>query len=325
MLSSGSLPGLEAGLTKMRTLACLLLLFALISASASASIIPKKLTEQKCGNGVREGYELCEPGTAFDICPAIGRLLKVAMVCNEVDCSCLPNTKDCGNQIHEGVEMCDPGEKEEPIDFCPNVSNAIGLPLECDTATCDCVPKGPAVIISYCGDEKVEGNEDCEVDDDCPKGRTCQNCSCIRVDDLNLTPIEHNITPDDIPIPTLEDIVRRQKNTVLGMVLEDYVGEILPEELDYFDEEIIAIHVSLNDLTNATVGLVTTEMVVQEAHPYELNDTTMEVWVKEDTVAGVNAAENRAGEIVRLLETGDIDYRPTGFFRRIWFWLFTPY
>ncbi len=310
----------------MKAAACLLLVFALVSASAGAGVIDKKLTEQKCGNGLREGYELCEPGTAFDICPAIGKLLKVAMVCNEYDCSCLPNIKDCGNQIIEGVEMCDPGEKEEVIDYCPNVSNAIGLPLQCDPKTCDCVPKGPTVVVSYCGDEKVEGNEDCEADDGCPTGRTCENCTCLRLDDgLEVSPVEHNVTPDDIPVPTLEDIVRRQKNTVLGTVLEDYVGEIIPEELDYFDDEIIAIHVEQNDGVNATVGLVTTEMVVQEVHAYELNGTTVEMWVDEDTVAGVKSSENRVEEIVRLLETGSIGYRPTGFFRRIWFWLFTPY
>jgi hypothetical protein len=307
---------------------CIIVLGILLEASVAASVIPASLTEQKCGNGIKEGYELCEPDTAYDICPAIGKLLKIAMVCNEFTCDCLPgkSAKDCGNQIREGVEMCDPGEKEETIDFCPNISAAIGLPLKCDTATCDCVAEGLPFVVSYCGDGKVEGNEDCESDDDCPKSRRCEDCACVAKEtELNLTPVEHNVTTDEIPVPTVEDITRRQKNTIAGFVLDDYVGEILPEELDYFDNEEINIYVAMKDGTNLTVSLVTTEMVVQEIHPFALNETSMEVWVGEDTVAEVKAADNRTATIVRLLETGKIAYEPTSFFRRLWFWLFTPF
>ncbi len=311
----------------MRFLAIVLIAAMLLATLASASVIPTKLTEQKCGNGLREGYELCEKGTAFDICPAIGKLLKIAMVCHEDTCACLPNTKDCGNQIREGTEMCDPGKKEAPIDFCPNISTAIGFPLKCDTTTCDCVPEGKTIIISYCGDKKVEGDEDCESDDDCPKGRSCMNCTCLREEqDLNLTPVQHNVTTDAIPIPTVEQITSKAgKTTIAQFVIEDYVGEVIPEELDYFDDEAINIHVSLKDGTNTTVSLITTEMVVQEIHHYALNDTSINIRISEDTVVGIKAADNRTQTIVHLLADGTITYKPTGFFRRIWFWLFTPF
>lgn len=311
----------------MKRLLYIILLFALV-ASVGASVIPPKYTEQKCGNGKHEGYELCEPDTAFDLCPAIGKLLKIAMVCDERNCACLPDksAKDCGNQIREGVEMCDPGEKEEPIDFCPNISAAIGLPLKCDTSTCDCVPEGPPVLVAYCGDGKVEGYEDCEADEDCPKSRYCDNCSCVlRETELNLTPVEYNVTTDEIPVPTIEDITAAPKTTILDFVLENYIGEVIPEELDYFDEETINIYVAMKNGTNTTVSLVTTQMVVQEVHPYALNDTSMEVWIEEDAVRKIKAADTRTELIVSMLSDGTIRYRPTGFFRRIWFWLFTPF
>jgi len=312
----------------MRHALLFILLGTLLIMPASASVISSSLTEQKCGNGLREGYELCEPDTAYDLCPSIGRVLKIAMVCDERNCACLPgeSAKDCGNHILEGVEMCDPGEKEVPVDYCPNISQIIGLPLKCDTASCDCVAEGLAYKISYCGDAKVEGYEDCEADDDCPTGRTCDNCTCVRRDvSLNLTPVEHNVTPDDIPVPTVEDIIKRKKNTVAGFVLEDYVGEVLPDELGYFDDEEINIRIAMKDGSNVTVSLVTTEMVVQEIHLYALNDTSMELSMDEETVADIKAADSRTATIVRMLEDGTIEYKPTGFFRRIWFFLFTPF
>jgi hypothetical protein len=136
---------------------------------------------------------------------------------------------------------------------------------------------------------------------------------------------EHNVTGDDIRVPTVEDIIKRQKNTILEFVLEDYIGEILPEELGYFDDEEINIHITMKDGSNTTVSLVTTEMVVQEIHNYPLNDTTMGIWVGQDAVAQIKAADKRTPLIVRMLEDGTIRYRPTGFFRSIWFWLFTPF
>ncbi|MEM2916181.1 MAG: hypothetical protein QXT19_02385 [Candidatus Woesearchaeota archaeon] len=313
----------------MRLVFGLILAFAIISATASASVIPAKYTEQKCGNGIREGYELCEPGTAYDICPAIGKLLKIAVVCNEQTCDCLPGrtAKDCGNQIREGIEMCDPGTKEPPVDFCPNISAAIGLPLVCDKETCDCIPAGAPVILSTCGDNKVEGNEDCESDDDCPKGRTCQNCTCVRIEqDLNLTPVQHNVTTDDIPMPTIEDIIRKGgKTEIAGFVIEDYVGEIIPEELAYFDDEKINFYIKMKDGNAYVASAVTTKNVVQEVHPYALNDSSMSVWIDEDALSAIKAAEQRTPLIVSMLSDGRIGYRPTGFFRRIWFWLFRPY
>jgi hypothetical protein len=312
----------------MRQLTIIVLACVMLSIGASASVIPAKYTEQKCGNGVREGYELCEPDTAFDICPSIGKLLKIAMVCDERNCACLPDekAKNCKSEIREGVEMCDPGDKEPVVDFCGNISAAIGLPLQCDTETCDCVPKGPPVVISYCGDGKVEGNEDCESDDDCPKGRTCENCTCIRTnDDLNLTPVVHNVTTDDIAVPTIEDITSAPKTTIAGVTLEDRIGQVLPESLEYFDDEAIVIHLALKDNTAQDISIVTTQMVVQEVHAEAAEDATMEVWVTEDAVNTILASEDKAARIELMLEDGTIKYKPAGFFRRIWFFFFTPF
>ncbi len=312
----------------MRLFTICILLCALFASAAYASVITASLTEQKCGNGKKEGYELCEPDTAYDLCPSIGKVLKLAMVCDERNCACLPDrtAKDCGNGIVEGVEMCESDKKGAQWDFCPNISQIIGLPLKCDLESCDCVASGLPVKLSACGDEKVEGNEDCEVDDDCPTGRTCQNCTCIRPEeDLNLTPVEYNVTTDDIKVPTIDDITARSKTTIAGFVLEDYVGEVLPESMGYFDDETINIFLSFKDGSNKTVSIVTTEMVLQEVHPYALNDTTLDIVMDEDTVASIKAADERTPKIINLLETGVITYRPTGFFRRIWFWLFKPF
>lgn len=312
----------------MRPILIFTLAFLLLASLAAATIIPASLTEQKCGNGIREGYELCEPETAYDLCPAIGKILKIAMVCNEQTCACLPgeSAKNCGNQIRESAEACDPGTKEPPFDICPNISQIIGLPLKCDTTTCDCVASGAPVVISYCGDEKVEGSEDCESTDDCPKGRECQNCTCVRVEtELNIS-VEHNVTEDVTLPPTIEDITSAAgKTVILDFVIEDYVGEILPEELDYFDDEAVNIHVAMEDGSNTTVSLVTTEMVVQEIHPEAIAEPSMDIWVDEDAVKAVKAADNRTATITHMLSDGTIRYRPAGFWRSIWFFFFTPF
>jgi hypothetical protein len=313
----------------MKIAAIMILAFTVLALAASASIIPSSLTEQKCGNGIREGYEVCEPETAYDLCPAIGKILKIALVCNENTCNCLPDrsAKDCGNEIREGVEMCDPGKKEASIDFCPNISMAIGIDLRCDNKTCDCIPTGPIIKLSTCGDKKVEGNEDCEADDDCPKGRVCQNCTCIRLEtDLNLTPVQYNITTDNVSMPSLEDITRNGAKTELaGFVLEDYIGEVIPEQLEYFDAEDINAYIKMADGNEYVASLVTRETVVQEVHPYPLNDTSMEMWLSEETLGKIKASDTRTETIVTMLEDGTMKYKPTGFFRRIWFWLFKPF
>jgi protein involved in temperature-dependent protein secretion len=51
----------------------------------------------------------------------------------------------------------------------------------------------------------------------------------------------------------------------------------------------------------------------------------MEVWLDEAAAAKVKDSDKRAETIITMLTDGSIRYRPTGFFRRIWFWLFTPF
>jgi len=312
----------------MKVMAILVFALSALVLSASASVIPASLTEQKCGNGIREGYEVCEPGTAYDLCPSIGRLLKIAMVCNEQTCNCLPDrsAKDCGNNIIEGAEMCDPGKRPTP-DYCPNVSMALGIALVCDPKTCDCIPSGPIIRLSTCGDGKVEGDEDCESDEDCPRTRKCQNCTCVlREENISISPVQHNVTTDEIPVPTLEDITRKTgKTEIAGFIIEDYVGEVIPEPLKYFDDEEINFYIRMKDGTAYVASAVTTKSVVQEVHPHALNDSSMEVWVTEDALNSIRESDKRTETIVTMLTDGTIRYRPTGFFRRIWFWLFRPY
>ena len=303
---------------------------ALFAATVSASIIPASLTEQKCGNGMREGYELCEPGTAFDLCPAIGKILKIAMVCNENTCACLPGerAKNCGNGIRESAEACDPGtgKKGPQLDICENLSQIIGQPLKCDPATCDCVNSGLKFVPSSCGDGKVEGSEDCETDDDCPHGRTCENCSCIyHEDELNLS-VQHNITEDAVPVATIQDITANtNKHTIANFVVEDYIGEVIPDELHYFDDETVNIHIAMKDGKNQTVSLVTTQMVVQEVHPEAAAKPTMELWMDEAAAQQIKDADKRTITIVQMLSDGTITYHPTSFWRRLWFFFFTPF
>lgn len=294
--------------------------------SVNAQVIPEKLTQTiHCGDGVREGYELCEPDTDQDFCPEIGEMVGIAMVCNELRCNCLPKTKDCGNQIREGSEMCDPGEKEAPVDFCPQVSEMIGLPLECNTATCDCEPAGVPYVISKCGDNVIEGSEQCEADVDCAKGRHCDNCTCVKEEkeiNLNLTPAKHNVTPEPPEIPSVEDIVtKKDKNVVAGIVIDDLVGIILPEELSKYNKKRMNVHVTLKNNTNRTVGVVTAMGVVQEAHPVPINKSQLNVYVTEEQVQKILDADDPALKISLLLETKEIIAKPTGIFGRFWYWL----
>ena len=306
------------------------LVFVLLAGTVSASIIAAELSEQKCGNGLRDGYEICEQGTAFDLCPAIGRLLKIAMVCNENTCACLPGerAKNCGNGIREGAEACDPGDNHlgPQLNICDNLSQIIGQPLKCDPATCDCVNSGLKFVPSVCGDNKTEGSEDCEADADCPRGRTCENCSCVyHEDDLNLS-IQHNITTDVELPPTIEQITAQSgKHTIVDFVLEDYIGEVIPDELQYFDDETITVHIVLKDNTTQNVSLVTTQTVVQETHAEAAAKPTMNIWLDEGTVRAIKASDTRTKTIVAMLADGTITYKPTGFWRRLWFFFFTPF
>jgi hypothetical protein len=316
----------------MKRLLLLFIVLLVISSTVTASIIPASLTEQKCGNGKREGYELCEPNTAFDLCPAIGKILKIAMVCNENTCACLPgeSAKNCGNGIRESAEACDPGtgKKGPQLDICQNISQIIGLPLKCDPQVCDCVASGIPVVLSECGDDEIEGAEDCEADADCPKGRTCQNCTCAHVEEeLNLSPVVYNVSSNVTLPPTIEEITSKAgKAKVLGFVLEDYIGEVLPEDLSYFDGETIAVHVSNLDKTNTTVTVITEKNVVQDIKPNAPKKETLNIWISEDAVEKIKAAEGkRTRTIVSMLEDGKITYRPRGFWRRLWFFFFKPF
>ena len=75
----------------------------------------------RCGDGVREGVEGCDPPGAP--CRALGR----SGTCS-ASCRCVPNASVCGNGAREPGEPCDP-----PAIDCPPAT-------ACQPSTCTCVP-----------------------------------------------------------------------------------------------------------------------------------------------------------------------------------------
>jgi len=157
------------------------------------------VTDLRCGNGKLDDFELCEPDIGDGYCEDLGKLLKVAAVCDEQHCTCLPrvNKAFCGNNIREGIELCD-GDAE---DFCEEFGNITGVDLVCNKDTCGCdiadaVPSdyNPLVIDelknksqeeAVCGDKKVERDEECDppntlctigLDD---SGICTEQCKCV--------------------------------------------------------------------------------------------------------------------------------------------------
>lgn len=115
----------------------ILFVVLLMMVNSVSAVIDHSLTNKLngCGNKERDGYELCEPGTDFNLCPQIGKLLKIAMVCYEKTCGCLPvKIVDCKNKVREGNEGCQEGIE----DLCPEVEKIVGKPLKCNPQTCFC-------------------------------------------------------------------------------------------------------------------------------------------------------------------------------------------
>lgn len=152
----------------------LILIFALPSVYAQ---LDWSITDQRCGNGVLDKYELCEEGVNFSRCDLLAEKLDIAMNCHWQHCTCVPrvNPVYCGNGRRDFFEMCDKGDLE---DKCGELGAIMNLSLVCNQKTCGCsinqtldTDYNPAVVEdlvaksqtpSVCGDKKVERNEDCD-------------------------------------------------------------------------------------------------------------------------------------------------------------------
>ena len=145
------------------------------------------------------------------MCPQIGKILKIAMVCDhrEEKCTCQPTKYIiCEDKHTTGNELCDPPGP----DFCPQVGELMGAKLECNKKTCICKASSDAIFEksapvnltnltqSLCGNRDIDGKEQCD-----PPGRLCtfagtagicsEDCKCKEIggDEENKTS-EVNIT-----------------------------------------------------------------------------------------------------------------------------------
>lgn len=299
----------------------LFLLFLCTAASAQLLISVEEKTV--CGDGIREGHEMCEPDTEQDLCEAAGEILGIAMVCDERDCSCLPKRMDCGNEIREGAEWCDPGDKEdkEENDFCPEFGELFNETFTCDPDSCLCVPETvygaepPAV----CGDGNITGAEECEKNEDCRAGYECSNCTCVRKDWDNTTEIieevKKNLTKKPEPKPKPKEDEKKTD-------YHDFVGVILPDYLkDDFEEARVNVYVELENGSAQVVGVTTLHGVVQEIKDEKFKSVDYDVFVKEKKAKDILNADDQAAALEKAFDEGAITYKPKGLFSRIWAWL----
>ena len=136
-----------------------------------------------CNNGKREPLEPCDLSSEQadnDLCPQIGKIAGIAMVCRRELCYCLPKKYiRCDDKHTTGNEMCDASDK----DYCRAVGGLVGAPLECNFKSCLCKPSGDFFLgtagvnktdaaanltLSSCGNRVLEHSEECD-----PPGRAC--------------------------------------------------------------------------------------------------------------------------------------------------------
>lgn len=302
-----------------KTIFLMILFLVLISAAASAQILVSTEEKTTCGDGIREGHEMCEPETDQDLCEAAGKILGIVMVCDERDCSCIPKRMDCGNEIREGAEFCDPGEKESPEenDFCPELGELFNETLACDPDSCQCVPERyygvppPAV----CGDGNVTGDEECETDDDCRADKKCVNCTCV-IKERNESMIEEikkNLTAK----PEKKEDKKEEKK---GFDHKALVGELLPDYLDDFEEERANVYIELKNGSAQVVGIVTQYGVVQQITDGKIDRATYDFFVEKSKAEEIIASEDRVKALGDAIEAGEVTYKPRGLFARMWYW-----
>lgn len=302
-----------------KTILFAILFLIILSAAASAQVLVSVEEKTTCGDGIREGHEMCEPDTDQDLCEAAGKIIGIVMVCDERDCTCLPKRMDCGNEIQEGAEFCDPGEKEAPEenDFCPQLGREVfNETFTCDPDSCQCVPERyygvppPAV----CGDGNVTRDEECEIDKDCRADQKCVNCTCV-IKERNETVIKE----------IKEELTKKETRTEEKEEKKEFshkglVGEILPDYLDDFEEERANVYIELKNGSAQVVGVVTQYGVVQQITDGKIDGATYDFFVKEEKAKQIIASEDRIKALGDAIEAGEVTYKPRGLFARMWYW-----
>ena len=118
-----------------------------------------------CGNGVREGDEVCDGEDFGELSCQMQGFTAGALVCGE---SCMNYATEgcysCGNGMLEPTEDCEPPLGPEVT--CMTAGFTEGT-IACDMATCQYDTSG----CSLCGNGIVEGTEPCDADD--LAGMTC--------------------------------------------------------------------------------------------------------------------------------------------------------
>ncbi len=134
-----------------------------------------------CGNGVKEGTEVCDTGANNGACPKT-----CSATCTTNSCSGSGSGSEeppavCGNGKKEGTETCDAGSSNGA---CPRLCSAT-----CTANTCVTVTSGSGSGF-VCGDGKKEGTEVCDTGANngaCPKtcSATCTTNSCSGISTQN--------------------------------------------------------------------------------------------------------------------------------------------
>jgi hypothetical protein len=301
---------------KMKKFVLAMLFVIVLSSFASAQILVSVDEPTVCGDGKREGHEMCEPETEQDFCEEAGKILGIVMVCDKRDCTCYPERMDCGNEVREGAEYCDPGDKEdkEANDFCPELGELFNETFTCDPDSCLCKPEkiyGMAPP-DVCGDGNVTGLEQCETDEDCDEGKICKDCDCTIAERLNVTKAIKDIE---------EEAKEKPKEKEEDFDYHDLVGEMVPEFLrDDFEEAIANVNVKAKNGSVTVISVVTTHNVVQEINDEPDSRANYDVFVEKDLAEEILAADDKASMLELAFDEGDITYKPKGLFARIWFW-----
>jgi len=304
----------------MKKILSLLLFFIILSSVVSAQILVSVDEQTTCGDGIREGHEMCEPETDQDLCEEAGKILGIVMVCDERDCTCLPKRMDCGNEIREGVEYCDPGEKEdqESNDFCDELGALFNETFTCDPDSCLCSPETAfgAPKPSVCGDNNITGIEECEKNDDCRADQKCENCTCV---------LKEMVTAEDILKELEQNTTKEAEKTVQkekkGFDPQDLVGSILPGFLqEEFEEERVNVYVASADGSTKVFGVVTQHSVVQDIKEESIDRATFDAFVDESKAKKIIDSQDRAQALQKAIEEKEITYKPRGLFARMWYW-----
>lgn len=203
-----------------------LVFILLLAVPAAYAQLDWSITDQRCGDGILDKYELCEEGVNFSRCDQLAENLEIAMNCHWQHCTCVPrvNPVYCGNGRRDFFEMCDKGDLD---DRCDDLSAIMNLSLVCNQKTCGCsinqtleTDYNPTVVEdlvaksqtpSICGDKKVERDEDCD-----PPNTLCttifkeagvctDKCKCLTPEELAKQEEPKNELKNETASPTIEE------------------------------------------------------------------------------------------------------------------------